>query len=971
MAEETDSPPGEDLTQDGQLSLSKALLTVLGRRGQPTSTALELYVRYCREHSLVSAEDNLSALKRFPNFENLFVEQKFALHEPQADPDRLSFWSFSDVNRLSRLAGVHLTIHFGDPDDCLETFHDFCDEHVDPRLVPVHLLLCVRSSVLALREVDPGFVRRRLRASPVLTDPRLGFAKLRHGRDCLALTLTTYLSGHLKVLRRNSWDRRASLPAHPCRGCWSTTRDLALARTTTGNDVDYDGAPRCVDSHGQLWDVLTSDPCQMTTSDIDECTTAVVVLQFNRVCRVTASPRFSFLGPNVSTTRGPFRPNNTHFSTLCVLRPPDVGAYVAASSSRSIFVVFFSSDGRLGRLRECHAKILRSSYARLVNPESTQRTDFCGAVAGAKEQEAVPVKEKKVNTRKRLRRERDSEVRNARRCSCELCRPPGGYDQNMSQVGPEKPVRTKLLVSDLLRMCGLASPTHLSLLDEACSLGVAAFDIESRTVDVDLDAPDPYGALKFREVDLHGPGLHTRRVQKPCMLAVTDSLSGMSVLECGDDNEHTIYDMFRRFWLDLLARQERLRVRRREILTPLYDWVEKYRRAHEMFCREWAEIYGHLAVRLDNDEETGTRSCRRREQKNDKDVSHARSDVLLGFGLSEENLKKWAAVSAFDTFRNSVFGQLERGMDRLCRRLEVFSFYGSRYDNVLTLGYLAAYLYETDERPRIQRKGNAVSVIGTRSGVTFRDVCKLLSPGCSLREFGRLFGLEQEKAHFPFSYLDSVKRLREPRLPRDLSFWISELASGADVPRHEEDCVGDPQAAQRRNLFRRRAAEDLHEAETLFDLRGCVDLGEYLRVYLELDVEILFRATQLWRRNLRELVGVDFVESGTFTVSSLANFALGKSMAERNCVAMFSCNNSQNYRLLRQGMRGGLTQIFRSEAGSQSLRPREIRDDPSYRNNSHLALLRGEDPSRTQEPSEHVVYLDITSLYPSSGESFF
>ena len=173
--------------------------------------------------------------------------------------------------------------------------------------------------------------------------------------------------------------------------------------------------------------------------------------------------------------------------------------------------------------------------------------------------------------------------------------------------------------------------------------------------------------------------------------------------------------------------------------------------------------------------------------------------------------------------------------------------------------------------------------ITLRSGIAFRDVTKMLAPSTNLRKFGRLFGLEQEKAHFPFSMLDSVEVLKtESRLPPfGDPRWKSELSGGASLTR-----------------------QDVEAAHQLFDRAGCLNLGDYLASYLWLDVEILYKATQAWRKTLTQLIGLDFVQSKKFTISSLSYTAGLKTWETFQRIGTFAVNNSQHYRLLRRGMRG-------------------------------------------------------------------
>ena len=200
---------------------------------------------------------------------------------------------------------------------------------------------------------------------------------------------------------------------------------------------------------------------------------------------------------------------------------------------------------------------------------------------------------------------------------------------------------------------------------------------------------------------------------------------------------------------------------------------------------------------------------------------------------------------------------------------------------MLLESYLLPHLFERRHRPKIEKRGNKVTSIATREGIVFRDVCKLLAPSTNLCGFGKLFNLEQVKAHFPFALLDSVTKLKTLKLPTEPELWVSDISSGPPV-----------------------TPDEIASAQALFVEAGCQNLGDYLKAYLRLDVVILYKASQEWRKRLRELVGVDFIESQKFTISSLSNLAGGKSLVARKLVGNFFPNNSQAYRILREGMRG-------------------------------------------------------------------
>jgi hypothetical protein len=191
------------------------------------------------------------------------------------------------------------------------------------------------------------------------------------------------------------------------------------------------------------------------------------------------------------------------------------------------------------------------------------------------------------------------------------------------------------------------------------------------------------------------------------------------------------------------------------------------------------------------------------------------------------------------------------------------------------------YLFEKKYAPKMEKRGNKVTQIRTNLGICFRDVTKLLAPSTNLRNFGKLFNLEQVKAHFPFAILNSVNVLNRPNLPTNVKEWQSDLTGSDKI-----------------------TPQEIAEAQELFKKAGCKNLGDYLQAFLKLDVLILYKATQEWRKTLKKYVNIDFIEARKFTISSLSNLAGLKAASSKKQIGTFFPNNSQIYRLLRGGMRG-------------------------------------------------------------------
>lgn len=200
---------------------------------------------------------------------------------------------------------------------------------------------------------------------------------------------------------------------------------------------------------------------------------------------------------------------------------------------------------------------------------------------------------------------------------------------------------------------------------------------------------------------------------------------------------------------------------------------------------------------------------------------------------------------------------------------------------------MVPYLFEKKLQPKIERTGSKVTTIKLKNGVCFRDIAKMLAPSTSLRQFGKMFDLESEKSYFPFSILNSVSVLKIDKLPTDLESWRSDLDPGFDT-----------------EASRVAKLREIEEAQKMWVKSSCKSVGDYLATYLRLDVEVLYKAAQEWRKLLKKMVCIDFVESGKYTISSLSNLAGLKDLIDRRRIGYFFPNNSQHYRLLREGMRG-------------------------------------------------------------------
>lgn len=535
-------------------------------------------------------------------------------------------------------------------------------------------------------------------------------------------------------------------------------------------------------------------------------------------------------------------PSDHHFVTLALVTWPP-GQRLTLEVARSIRKVacVFAGGRAVGLLSEPFRSHVLRRLETTHHLDKFANKDVARLPRVTREQTESARAARRAAKKKRVTRAE----RSGRVCAdCATCSDTA-YDANMAAAGPEKLVTYAPDVTELLALLGLDTEENLGVVARLCELSVASMDIESSTKTLDVAPPsDPATGLTHAVVDelfLEG---HEKKTQKPLMVAHLDSLyppgAEPVVFVVADDSEDAVYRMMADYWSHVSERQRACSEAKGLLAEHLLDAIARYREAHDLYFAE-------------------------------------RAPPPPRDGDSDDDDRPNVASA----WRCSLWGQLESSLRRLVRNYAVFSFYGSGYDHVLLLSYLVPLLYERGCRPKVEKRGNKVSAIRTKTGVQFRDAVKLLSPSTNLRSFGKLFGLEQAKAHFPFRLLTSVEALRLPELPPDPADWESDLTGSAPV-----------------------TAAEVAEARALFRAENCRDLGDYLSTYLKLDVCVLHGALQRWRLSLKELVGMDFVENNRYTIAGFSNLAGLKLAARNRRFGLFFPNNSQTYRLLRRGMRG-------------------------------------------------------------------
>jgi len=276
-------------------------------------------------------------------------------------------------------------------------------------------------------------------------------------------------------------------------------------------------------------------------------------------------------------------PRKMYFSTIAL-----IGSSSDASSVVDVKkVVCLYSANSVCELSQKYASNVLARFHATNNKDRLDDAGYQGipSVSAAERQEAEELfraKKKKPPTKADLKE---------KKCKCSICKCKD-FDRNMSVAGPERLCTTELDICEILQMLGADSPEHLAIVDRMCELSVAAMDIESMTLRVDLDKPED--VLMYKSIDSASLEGHILKIQKPCMIAHIDSLSedevssdNVIVTSEGDDEE-SLHAMMKKYWKVVLKRKKAANTLKKKLAVPLFNLVQQYCDKHIAFCHDWS-----------------------------------------------------------------------------------------------------------------------------------------------------------------------------------------------------------------------------------------------------------------------------------------------------------------------------------------------------------------------------------------------
>ena len=623
-AEEAWSLRGPDLTQNGKKLLSKALLGSCDSK----KSAEEIYAEYFFPFTLVDEDSNLSCLKSRPNQEKKIRNTMYNLKEPSKDPAYFNFTFHTDINRLAKALGKDIVIYYAHDDGFkfFEIYHDFrgfSQRAPDPLSAKKKKTSASSTSDLAAFDGDDAAVVDGFSMNPQAIRHR---SKKIFSSPCLYYVLTVrrklykFTSCLDKVFMAGSYF--FARPESTQHMWWSEDYGGLLARAL-GVPTPGFPIPTMLDlafSVTRLYDMW-----KIKVILVNFCKSNFNQKEVRNVSRRT-QPRFSY------------------FFNLGIISSSSSSSSVAELGLDDIqLAICFYGQTYACLLTDEFRQEVVNQYKNSSRRDKPKDNNFAKIpIVNLEERRLALAKleaQKKAKKRKASGAAgRPTPYKRTKICECSSCRS-DTFTMNMNDDGPERLCSYFLDITDLLQLLGADSDENLALVEKMCQLSVAAMDIESMTMKVDLEAPvREGGGLQYGVVDGARLEGHFKKVQKPIMIAHLDGLNGdesVRVFQASSDGEESMYKMMRDYWEHVKEQRKLIKNKKREMAQPLFDMIEEYKLVHFEIYWKWAANQSQLDPTFEMD----------------------------GPGIT----RAW--MSSFP-------GQLEKRLLRLVTDYTIFSFYG-------------------------------------------------------------------------------------------------------------------------------------------------------------------------------------------------------------------------------------------------------------------------------------------------------
>ena len=180
--------------------------------------------------------------------------------------------------------------------------------------------------------------------------------------------------------------------------------------------------------------------------------------------------------------------------------------------------------------------------------------------------------------------------------------------------------------------------------------------------------------------------------------------------------------------------------------------------------------------------------------------------------------------------------------------------------------------------------------------------------------------LSSGKQYLPYEYLSSLDKLNETVIPPKASFFST---------------------LQQRGL----TDEEYNHVREVWDKSSCSTLGEYVNLYLQLDVGLLADIYLNWRKTLLEVFKLD-----SLYFLTLASYAI-EAFYFQSRVVLDCISDPDLYQVINRNIRGGFCSVGKRHV---------------IANNRHTNA----NFNPAKDASNYLLYIDFNSLYPTCMSTF-
>ena len=241
----------------------------------------------------------------------------------------------------------------------------------------------------------------------------------------------------------------------------------------------------------------------------------------------------------------------------------------------------------------------------------------------------------------------------------------------------------------------------------------------------------------------------------------------------------------------------------------------------------------------------------------------------------EEENEKESKTNPFNTLAGQLLGWL--------RQLPVVGFNSGKYDLNVVKKFFIPYLMkpseddEIDETRFVIKRQNTFMCFSTNK-LKFLDMVNFLAPGYSYDKYLTAYGCMQQKGHFPYEYMDNLRKLDDCVLPPQATFYS----------RLKNEGISD---------------EDYARCQAVWHDNKMETLRDYLIFYNNLDVTPFLEAISKQFTFYRDR-GIDMFKDG-ISVPGLSLLYLFNNLPPKTFFTVFNQTNSDLHKLVKDNIVGG------------------------------------------------------------------